>query len=422
MEKARSPAAREQLRWLAMTAIERSPAVREAGANRRAAQYDRLEAEGAHYPQIDLDADSRWSHGLSDVGREDFSGRPSYSVTASYLLFDAGRTDKLIASRAGAEDAALSRVQAAKLAVAGEAVLTALELSRLRAQIAAADGYLERIQQLVEMLARITAEDPGRLGELTQARSRVLQAKVSRESLMARAAQTELLLQKLIGNEHAAIDQLELVFLDTPALETLIESIAQHPLVRQADFEALAGQHYAHSLAAARKPKVNLIATHTPITPGLSGDTALYAGVRLNYTLFKGFSDRAAEHAALERATGAQNKREQLVMERVTTVRALYSLAHAQLARAKEYLSLLKESDQVRRDFFVQWREMGRRSLFELLAAESEHHNLVMVQLDTWFDALSGMARVRVESGALLGLIGVAGDEVVAAKPWQMAD
>lgn len=405
LEYGRSGYAREQLRWLAETAIARSPAVREAKAGQRAARYDLGEAKGALNPQVELSADSRWSSGLEGSGSRDLSGRPSYAVTGSMLLYDGGRTHSLIFSRTAAEQAATARNEGVMLSVTGEAVLVSIELSRLLAQTRAADDYLERIRWLVEMLSKIAAEDPGRQSELTQARSRVLQAQVARDSLAARVEQTRVVLKKYIGTTDRNLDELALVFLETPTLDALLATLKTHPQVLQAIFEADASDGQAKALGAAQKPQVSVVASRAPVSAGLSGDYASYGGFRMTMTLYKGGSDVAAERAAIERAAGARERHEQVLLDRETAVRALHAIAMAQLQRARDYISLLRESEKVRSDFFIQWREVGRRSLFELLSAESEYYSLSISQLDTWFDAIAGLARLQIESGALLGVV-----------------
>ena len=410
-EAGRAERAQVQLQWVISKTLERSPDVREKRRQSNAARFEVLEAEGAKYPQIDFTAQSRWSQGVSGSASdsEDLNGRPSYSLNLALPLFDAGRIERVIDSKSAASMAQRARLQGSMLGAAGDAVLSSIELARVRAQIACADRYLARIQELVDMLSKITREDRGRLGELTQARSRVLQAEVNRASLLTRAEQARVLLEKWVGPNEAEVDLVGLAFIEVPKLDVMLDTLNDHPAVRESIHAVQAEQNSARAVEAAQAPQVSFVTSHAPVLPGLSGDYASYAGVSLSYSVFKGHAGDAATRAALERALGARERQDQVMMDRMTIVRALHAVAGAQIKRAGDYARLLKESDAVRRDFFEQWYQLGRRSLFELLASESEHYSLQVGYLDTLHDAFSALARLRIESGELASQIDITG-------------
>ena len=389
----------QQVNVLVSTALNRSPAVREATFALQAARLDVDEAAGARYPQVALDVDSKWSQGVSEVQGRELGGRIHYSLTASMPVFSAGRISRFIESKSANELAAQARLRGVMQSVAGESILAATEVTRFRLQVAAADRYMVRIQSLVDMLSKIATEDPGRAGELTQARSRVLQAQLARANLASRGEQAEVVLRKWVGPGDYRIDQVGFAFIDMPGLDVLIDKLSDHPAVVQAGQEAAAQKSFAQSVAAAQMPQVSLVASQAPVFPGLSGHRATYAGVNVSYALFKGFSGQAAERSAIERAAAASEREGQVMTDRQASLRALYGVVRGQLSRAQDYADLLTESDQVRKGFFDQWRELGRRSLFELLAAENEHFSLQGAYLDTLFDALAGLTRLRVDAG-----------------------
>jgi adhesin transport system outer membrane protein len=73
---------------------------------------------------------------------------------------------------------------------------------------------------------------------------------------------------------------------------------------------------------------------------------------------------------------------------------------------------LIEINDRVRKDFFVQWYSLGRRSLFELLAIEQEQYNLQRGYFTSLFDAMINIATIQGYAGLLtaaepsLGAIG----------------
>jgi len=44
---------------------------------------------------------------------------------------------------------------------------------------------------------------------------------------------------------------------------------------------------------------------------------------------------------------------------------------------------------------------VGRRSLFELLSAESEHHSLRLIWINSVYESLVSQMRMRAEAGSL---------------------
>ena len=92
-------------------------------------------------------------------------------------------------------------------------------------------------------------------------------------------------------------------------------------------------------------------------------------------------------------------------------MRVLHQTARSQLERVDEYLALLKISDRVRQDIYDQWSLLGRRSLYELLGAEAEHHSLRMGWLGAIHDSWAAQLRLRTESAALGDWFGVPSKE-----------
>ena len=51
----------------------------------------------------------------------------------------------------------------------------------------------------------------------------------------------------------------------------------------------------------------------------------------------------------------------------------VHEQALSSLDRAKRVADVLRDSEQVRNFTLQQWQQLGRRSLFDVMAAESEH-------------------------------------------------
>jgi adhesin transport system outer membrane protein len=74
-------------------------------------------------------------------------------------------------------------------------------------------------------------------------------------------------------------------------------------------------------------------------------------------------------------------------------------MATDSLRRVDEFAGLIEVNDRVRKDFFVQWYSLGRRSLFELLAIEQEQYNLQRGYFTSLFDAMTSIANMLGNSG-----------------------
>ena len=400
-----------QMQALLRLAAERSAAIRDAQAAVRATELDIEEASGARLPQVSMDVTSRYTSGAGNNQTSSQRGAPFYSVTGTMPLYDFGRISNIVDSRSANRRAADARLDSALESLALETAAAALELGRYRLALTTAEGYLRNVSRLASMLVDITREDPGRSGELTQARSRVLQAQVSRDALAGKVREAQIALQRLVGNAELPIDALISAFEQVPPLEPLLQDLPAQPALRQLDAEREAQTSLAKSLRSARLPQVSAVVSRAPVAPGVVNGYGSYAGITVNVPLFRGNSDVAAQRAAEERASGAGERRQQGEVDLTSRLRTLHETATATLGRVPEFAGLLRESDQVRRGFFEQWYQMGRRSLFELLAAESEHQALLTAHINTLYDGLATCARLRGEAGALASWLGFAATE-----------
>jgi len=399
----------EPLRAAATAAVFRSASVREAAAGVRAAVQDVREAQSARAPQLTLEVTSRYSQAPANSVAQSLRGTPYYIANASLPVYDFGRITAQVDSRLAASDAQDERLRGVYESVAGDTILALVELARSRALIVATDRYLDRIGQLAKMITELIREDRGRSGELTQVQSRLLQASAARSAIESRLRETEISLGRLLGDDAQAKSLIEAAssaavmnsVLTPPALEPLLAGIDRHPVIRQLVAEIEAQSQLAKSLGSARLPQISVVAGRTPINPGATTQYLDFAGVTMNVPLYRGGGDIAAERSARERELSVRERRDQTERDLNARIRLSYQNATSQLSRADEYAQLLQISDRVRQDFYEQWSQVGRRSLFELLSAESEHHSLRLAWINSVHESLVSQMRMRAEAGSL---------------------
>ena len=399
----------EPLRDAATLAVRRSASVREAEAGVRASLQDVREARAARAPQVTVEMTSRYSQAPTNSAAQSLRGTPYYVATASLPVYDFGRINAQVDSRLASSEAQGERLRGVYETLAGDTMVALVELARSRALLTATENYQERIAQFARMISELIREDRGRSSELTQVQSRLLQASAARSSIESRLRETEISLARLLGDDGQAKSLVDAasnakvmnVVLTPPALEPLLAAIDRHPLIRQLVAEAEAQSQLANALGSARLPQFNALAGRTPINPGATTQYLDYAGVTMSVPLYRGGGDIAAERSARERELAVRERRDQTERDLNARIRLSYQNMTSQLARADEYAQLLQISDRVRRDFYEQWSQLGRRSLFELLSAEAEHHSLRLAWINAVHDSLASQMRMRGEAGSL---------------------
>jgi adhesin transport system outer membrane protein len=157
--------------------------------------------------------------------------------------------------------------------------------------------------------------------------------------------------------------------------------------------EAISSGNYRPSfdLQASRMSGVDIMGYHDP--------GQMYVSVKWN--LFQGFSGDAQEKSMLSRANATEEKYQQLLLDIDYKINSAWDDYNNQTDRIKTLTALSNNTEQVRSDYFVQWETLGKRSLLEVLTAESEHLNTLLSLASSELDQQLALARLRYESGTL---------------------
>jgi len=390
-----------QVNFLTKQAHAYSPLLRELGYAVDAAEQDINVAKGARSPQITLRGSSTLvTGGLPSNSRT--SGMPYIGVNAAYTVYDYGRIDATVKNREARKDAGTARYEQQATQITIETVTTCLEYSKRRALLYAVEDYAQTVQQLVDMLTKVVDADPGRRAELVQARSRLLQAEQSKQSERSGVEQFQIRLDRLIGQNNAAMcDGIGASFLERPDIEKIRAAVKEHPQVRAFQFDLEAANKQVEEISASRKPQVQATAAHSPVLPGVYNDYYQSITFTASVPLYDGKVLQSSQQAALERARSAAERIDFTVMQLDTDYRDRNQTATDNLRRTTEFTRLIEINDRVRKDFFVQWYSLGRRSLFELLAIEQEQYNLQRGYFTALFDAMISIATIQANAGQL---------------------
>jgi adhesin transport system outer membrane protein len=382
------------------TALSMSPEVRGAQFNTAAAQANVDEAKGQRWPQVDVGTRSKSvQFGGGERGYSD--SRPAVTVNVATTLLDFGRTSNTIKSREALHQAAKENTGAQAENIAWQVSSALIELSKQRQIIALSQKYVARMNELVEMLDGIVKVDQGRRSELTQARGRFLQAQSSLDTAVSRARDTEIILNRLLG-DTPFLCQSAVWNLKPGELNKQLSAIESHPTIRQAQAETASALADAEAARSAAYPTVTWNVGKSTGRDELGREQAWETNVNLSWPIFRGGSQRAAELSAARRADASREAIEQQSRDLDNRVRAADQDAHSMLERAELYHNLSIESDRIRHDFFDQWYHLGRRTLLDVLSAESDFYGNQVAEVTNRFDGYSAIFRSYAGSGTLL--------------------
>jgi len=383
-------------------AAERSPTVQRARAEQAAADADIDEAKGQRYPQVDL-ATTAGSRSFGSGAETSAASSSGINLSVVTPVYDWGRIRDTVDSRRQLSAAASAAVQAELESSAFDVTTTLVELGKQRIIVDLSQQYADRMAELVTMLAGIVAVDKGRASELTQAKARLLQARAAREAADTRAQEAQLNLRKLVGERPIAIPRTRAWNLRLANLDQLLAMTEDHPVITQAKAQTEAAQLQAKVVHASSLPQVNWVVSKSTAKDALGREQPWETHLALSWGAFRGGSARASERAALQRAEASRQEVGQQRLDLEYRIRTAHHAASAFLERADLYRELTVESEGIRKAFYQQWYHLGKRTLLDVLSAESDHYGNRVNEVTNRFDGYQAILRQYAGAGALSG-------------------
>lgn len=383
-------------------AAERSPKVQRAHAELAAADADIDEAKGQRYPQVDLGTTAGSKKFGS--GSQDSEGTSSgINLNIVTPVYDWGRIRNTIESRSHLSTAATSAIEAELESSAFDVTNTLVELGKQRIIVDLSQQYVDRMGELVKMLAGIVAVDKGRSSELTQAKARLLQAQAARDSADTRAKDAEINLRKLVGERPIMIPRTKEWNIRLANLDHLLSMTEDHPVINQAKAQTESAEAQARVVRSSSLPQLNWVVTKSTAEDSLGREQPWETHLAVTWGAFRGGSTRASERAALQRAEAGRHEVEQQRLDLEYRIRTANHEAKTFLARAELYRDLTVESDGIRVAFYEQWYHLGKRTLLDVLSAESDHYGNRVSEVTNRFDGYQAVLRQYAGAGALAG-------------------
>ncbi|WP_152220471.1 TolC family protein [Pseudomonas sp. SCB32] len=393
-----SEASLAYLRQMVGTALQISPEMKQADANWQAAKGDVDQAKGARWPQVQVSAASKsWQSKKSN----DYDNSGSTTVQMTTPIYDFGAISHTIDSRKNTANAQQEAMSQSEVSVAYNTASAVVELAHQQQALDISDRYVTRMRELVDMLSKIAQVDPGRASEAVQARSRLLQAETARDTVQSKLQEVKTTLAKLVGEDVTVPANAKWDWAPMP-LEEALAQLSDTPAIRQARYEKEAALANADSVKSSRMPKLNWVVGRSAGGNMLNNDVPWSTGLAVEWTAFSGGSASAAQRAAYSRASAAEQKMEATRRESEYSIRNLAQQRDLSASRVNDYKQLLTESDRVRKMFYDQWYNLGKRTLLDVLIAENEYYSHQLEASDTYYSSVTSDLRIRAQTSGLM--------------------
>jgi len=250
--------------------------------------------------------------------------------------------------------------------------------------------YSRKMSCLVEALETIVRADKGRASELVQAQKNLQQADISQAQTVSVVRQIETRLRRFVGDKLPPSEGLSSVLLVPPPLPDLLAQAESSPDIAQLNAQAEAAAAYSRSIAASRWPQVNLVASNSQVR-GAGNSGVWSAGVNVSVPLFVPSTGYAVDSSA-KRAEAAKLQRADAIEARKFRMAEVHEQALSSFDRARRTVDILRDSDRVRNFTLQQWQQLGRRSLFDVMAAEGDHYGLRVAYVNALYDGQQSTA------------------------------
>jgi outer membrane protein, adhesin transport system len=379
--------------------LARSKAVGAVRLLAEAARADLAEAQAASLPTASLGIGVnalRQTIGGTTVGR---GGLVSATLSAGMPLWDFGRIAKLTEWRKELAEVAAQGQRSAEEQLALSTVTLALDRSRYVLQAQVYTQYVRKMACLVDALEIITKADRGRASEMVQAQKSLQQADLSLEQTMSALRQTEVRMKRLVGEPLPPSIGMTPSLSLLPDLEQMQSDILLAPDVAQAEAQARSQRSLAESVIAGQKPSISV--TGSAGAQFRSGNnlgsdsrsTDIGAGVSITIPILQPGAEAQAK-AAVQRYRATVLQRDETIEAKRYRLLEMHEVGTSTLDRARRIIEILRNSDRVRAFTLQQWQQLGRRSLFDVMAAEGDYYSMRVAHVNAMFDAQQIVAMI----------------------------
>lgn len=382
---------RAALQTLIDTALQRSKALGAARLLAEAARSDVEETRALGMPTATLSISGNgFNQGLNGANSPRH-GQFGATLSAGMPVWDFGRVEKLTAWRKELAEVASQGQRSAQEQLSLNIVSLALDRSRYVLQGQVYTQFVRKMACLVDALEIITKADRGRASELIQAQKSLQQADLSLEQTMSALRQTEVRMRRLVGEPLPVSIGMTATLSVLPDLQQMQTDILLGADVAQAEAQARSQRNFAESVIAGQKPTVNVTGSASALLraggPQPSDrSTDIGAGVSVTIPILQPGAQAQAS-AAIQRYRATVLQRDEAIEAKRYRLLEMHEVGTSTLDRARRIVDILRNSDRVRASTLQQWQQLGRRSLFDVMAAEGDYYSMRVAHVNAMFDA-----------------------------------
>ena len=369
---------RSQLQALVQAALQRSNGIGAARLLAEAADQDVNEARASTKPVASLNVAVSPELNTGNTGAPHSSLQARGGVTVSQTIYDGGRSDRIVDWRRYQAEAARLGMLSTQEQITLSTTSMAFERSRFRMQAVIWGQHVRKMGCLVEALTSIVSADKGRTSELVQARKQLQLAELQQVQSMSQARQVEAKLRRIAGDGLPGTEGMGSLLLTVPELPEVLMAAERSSDISQLDANTKSLREMVRVVEAANKPQLSWNVGSSAMlaaAAGTSRTAGLNAGIAVTIPLLNPSLEYSTQ-AARKRADAAALQRAEVLEQRRGRIVETHEQATAAFDRVKRVGQVLRDSELLRNYTLQQWQQLGRRSLFDVIAAESDHYNL----------------------------------------------
>ena len=395
------------LRQMVSRALSYSPEVRSSEAEVMAAGFQVEQTKGQRWPQVQLGVTTPLANKGSEVSTHNNSNASDTSgnISVTTPVFDWGKISNQIGSAEEDVNAAVNSQNYTKEQLAYSTISELMNLSRYQENRVVALAYVQRMKQLTDMLEQITAADKGRASEYVQAKAKLLSARASLDDIEHQVSTSRIKLVRLLGIEPdlpADLSWQDSVISPRVALSNL----TKNPNLLKLQAQVKSAEFSSESIQAASLPQLNWIISKNTAKDSIGQETGWYTGLSVQWNAFSGGSQKAAQQAARAKANGAQQQYEVAYRDLEYQINNMVQTRNSSFMRADDFERLSYETDRVRKMFYDQWYNLGKRTLLDVLTAENDHFNNQLSAINNRYDGYVSNINIIASAAMLLNWVG----------------
>ncbi|MFZ5482889.1 MAG: TolC family outer membrane protein [Pseudomonadota bacterium] len=395
------------LQEAAQEAVLKNPEVLTRWHAYKAATEEIGVVRGAYRPRVDVTAGiARERQDTPTL--DDTYTRSQLSLIFNQMLFDGHATRNQVTKFNHAQRVRYYELLDAAETAASEAMRAYVDVLRFRKlhQLAQENYVQHRI--VFEQIQQRVKSGVGRRVDLEQASGRLALAESNLLTEASNLHDVSARYQRIVGTlPPAQMDEPPALAEGIPsgADQALRLAYTQHPALAAAQENIVAAQSDAKTRNAAFLPRVDLRARQDfgNDLDGVDGSHKLTnIELLLNYNLYNGGADKAAERQFWEQVNVAKDMRDKACRD----IRQTLYIAYNDVNRLRDQLTYLEQhqlSIEKARDAYRKQFDIGQRTLLDLLDTENELFEAKRAYQRAYYDHLYAMGRTQAGMGNLVG-------------------